>query len=221
MSKKDLHGNVVEMPVEAPAQETHSPLSQFEIKNIVDLHIGSFDISLTNSALYMIFATLFSILFLHFATKKRQIIPSKIQLIAEGFYSFIDNMVISSIGEEGKKFMPFVFSLFIFILLCNILGMTPYAFTATSQVAVTLALALLSILTVIIFAIYRNGIAGFFHMFLPSGVPLWMAPFIFLIEFFSFLIRPLTLSVRLFANMVAGHVLLKVVAGFDWESTRL
>ena len=123
-------------------------------------------------------------------------------------------MIKSSIGNEGNKFFPLVFSLFIFILMCNLLGLTPYSFTSTSQVAVTLSLALICFATVTIFAIVRNGFSGFFHMFLPSGVPMWMAPVIFLIEFFSFLIRPITLSVRLFANMVAGHVLLKVVAGF-------
>ena len=219
MSKKNLHEKVVEAPVEvvavdAHAGEAHSPLSQFEVKNFFDLHIGSIDLSITNSSLYMILATFFSIVFLHFATRKKHQIPSKIQLVAEGVYNFVDNMVLSSVGAEGKKFMPFVFTLFIFILFCNILGLTPYSFTPTSQVAVTLSLALISILIVIVFAIYRNGVGGFFHMFLPSGVPIWMAPLIFLIEFFSFLIRPLTLSVRLFANMVAGHVLLKVVAGF-------
>ena len=123
-------------------------------------------------------------------------------------------MIKSSIGNEGNKFFQLVFSLFIFIFMCNFLGMTPYSFTSTSQVAVTLSLAMICFITVTIFAIVRNGFGGFFHMFLPSGVPMWMAPVIFLIEFFSFLIRPITLSVRLFANMVAGHVLLKVVAGF-------
>ncbi len=222
MSKKTLQETVNQEAVQiqevttdaSHAEGAHSPLSQFEVKNLVDIHVGSIDLSLTNSALYMIIATFFSILFLHLATKKRQLVPSKIQLVAEGFYNFVDNMVLSSVGKEGKKFMPFVFTIFTFILFCNILGLTPYSFTATSQIVVTLSLACISILTVIVFAIIRNGFGGFIHMFLPSGVPILMAPFIFLIELFSFLIRPLTLSVRLFANMVAGHVLLKVVAGF-------
>lgn len=192
----------------------HGPLSQFEVKKILDLHIGSLDLSFTNSALYMVIATFLAIFFLDTATSEKTLIPSRLQLIAESLYTFIMDMVKSSIGNEGNKFFPLIFSLFIFILLCNSLGMTPYSFTATSQVAVTLSLAVLSFVTVTIFAIKRNGIGGFFHMFLPSGVPILMAPFIFLIEFFSFLIRPITLSVRLFANMVAGHVLLKVVAGF-------
>lgn len=223
MSHKESHTNAaianeasaVEAPLEVHAADApHSPLSQFEVKNLVDFHIGSFDLSLTNSALYMIIATFFSILFLHLATKKRQLIPSKLQVVAESVYNFIHNMVRASIGNEGDRFLPLVFTLFTFILLCNALGMTPYSFTATSQIVITLSLAMIAFMSVTIFAIYRNGFLGFLHMFLPSGVPLWMAPFIFLIELFSFLIRPITLSVRLFANMVAGHVLLKVVAGF-------
>lgn len=202
------------MPAETHAGEAHSPLSQFEVKKIFDINIGSFDISITNSALFMIIATFFAIIFLHLATRKKQLIPSKLQATAELVYDFINSMIKSSMGEEGAKFFPLIFSLFTFILLCNVLGMTPYSFTSTSQIVVTLSLALICFSVITIFAIYRNGLLGFLHMFLPSGVPIWMAPIIFLIELFSFLIRPITLSVRLFANMVAGHVLLKVVAGF-------
>ncbi len=196
------------------AHEKHNPLAQFEVKKLIDIHFGSLDISFTNSALYMVIATIIAISFMLFATRKKSLIPSKIQVVAEGFYNFVFDMIKSGIGDEGNKFFPLIFSLFIFILMCNILGMTPYSFTSTSQIAVTLTLAGLAFLTVTIFAIARNGFFGFLHMFLPSGVPFWMAPIIFLIEFFSFLIRPVTLSVRLFANIVAGHVLLKVVAGF-------
>jgi len=192
----------------------HNPLAQFEVKKIVDLHIGNIDISLTNSALYMVIATITAIAFMLFATRKKSLIPSRLQVIAESVYNFILDIIKTSIGNEGSKFFPLVFSLFIFILMCNFFGMTPYSFTPTSQVAVTLSLAMISFLTITIFAIARNGFFGFLHMFLPSGVPIWMAPIIFAIEFFSFLIRPITLSVRLFANIVAGHVLLKVVAGF-------
>jgi F-type H+-transporting ATPase subunit a len=194
--------------------EKHSPLSQFEVKKIFDLKIGSIDISFTNSSLYMVLATIFVIAFMIIATRKKSLIPSRLQMIAESVYNFVFDMIKSSIGNEGSKFFPLVFSIFTFVLLCNLLGMTPYSFTATSQVIVTFALAMTAFTTVTIFAIVRNGFFGFLHMFLPSGVPLLMAPVIFLIEFFSFLIRPITLSVRLFANMVAGHVLLKVVAGF-------
>jgi len=206
--------DTLNIPTETHAGEAHSPLSQFEVKKIFDINIGSFDISITNSALFMIIATFFAIIFLHLATRKKQLIPSKLQAIAELVYDFINSMIKSSMGEEGAKFFPLIFSLFTFILLCNVLGMTPYSFTSTSQIVVTLSLALICFSIITIFAIYRNGLLGFLHMFLPSGVPIWMAPIIFLIELFSFLIRPITLSVRLFANMVAGHVLLKVVAGF-------
>lgn len=192
----------------------HSPLAQFEVNKIIDLNLAGIDISFTNSALYMVIATFVTIFFMLFATRKKALIPSKLQVIAESVYNFVFDMVKTAVGNEGIKFFPLVFSIFTFILLCNILGMTPYAFTATSQVVVTLSLAMVAFLTITIFAIIRNGIGGFFHMFLPSGVPMWMAPAIFAIEFFSFLIRPVTLSVRLFANMVAGHVLLKVIAGF-------
>jgi len=202
--------------IETATHETakHNPLAQFEVHKIFDLHIGKFDISFTNSALYMVIATFLAIAFMLFATRKKSLIPSKIQVIAESIYNFVFDIIKGTIGDEGTKFFPLVFSLFFFILMCNLLGMTPYSFTSTSQIAVTLSLAMLAFVTITIFAIARNGFFGFLHMFLPSGVPLWMAPVIFAIEFFSFLIRPVTLSVRLFANMVAGHVLLKVVAGF-------
>jgi F-type H+-transporting ATPase subunit a len=192
----------------------HNPLAQFEIHKIVDLRLGKFDISITNSALYMLLATILIIAFMLFATRKKSVIPSRLQIIAESVYNFVFDIIKSTIGEEGSKFFPLVFSLFTFILLCNFLGITPYSFTSTSQTIVTFCLAIIAFFTITIFAILRNGFFGFLHMFLPSGVPLWMAPVIFTIELFSFLIRPVTLSVRLFANMVAGHVLLKVVAGF-------
>jgi F-type H+-transporting ATPase subunit a len=196
------------------SHEKHSPLDQFKITEIVPIHVGKVNLSFTNSALYMVIATALIIIFMLRATSRKLLIPSRTQVIAESIYNFINNLIEGSIGHEGKKFFPLIFSLFTFILLCNCLGMTPYSFTSTSQIAVTLSLALICFFTITVYAIIRNGIGGFIHMFLPSGVPLWMAPLIFIIEFFSFLIRPVTLSVRLFANMVAGHVLLKVIAGF-------
>ena len=191
-----------------------NPLSQFTIEKIFDINLLGVDISFTNSSLYMLLATFFIIIFMGFATRKKLLLPNRLQTIAESIYNFVYNIVNSVIGEEGVKFFGLIFTLFTFIVMCNLLGMTPYSFTATSQIIVTLSLALLSFAVITIFAIYRNGVIGFFKMFIPSGVPLWIAPLIFIIEFFSFLIRPITLSVRLFANMVAGHVLLKVVAGF-------
>lgn len=207
----DSHDNNID---NQESHQDHSPLSQFEVKKIIDIKIANIDLSLTNSALYMIIATFLIISFMIQATKKRLLIPNKFQTIAESIYNFINELIEGSIGKEGEKFFPLIFSIFTFILVCNCLGMTPYSFTATSQICVTLSLSILCFLIITIYAIIRNGISGFFHMFLPSGVPIWMSPIIFLIEFFSFLIRPITLSVRLFANMVAGHVLLKVIAGF-------
>ena len=198
----------------AQGHEKHNPLAQFEVHKIFDIKLAGFDISFTNSALYMVIATLSVIFFMLFATRKKSLIPSRLQVVAESIYNFVFDIIKGTIGDEGVKFFPLVFSLFTFILLCNMFGLTPYSFTSTSQIAVTISLAIIAFLTIVIFAIYRNGIGGFLHMFLPSGVPMWMAPVIFAIELFSFLIRPITLSVRLFANMVAGHVLLKVVAGF-------
>lgn len=194
--------------------EKHSPLDQFKVKPIIDFKINKFDLSLTNSSLYMIFATLLIIIFMIKSTSKKLLIPNKSQLVAEMIYKFLHDLVKTSIGEEGLKFFPLIFSIFTFILACNCLGMTPYSFTPTSQIAITLSMAIIAFFVITIFAIFRNGFSGFLHMFLPSGVPVWMAPMIFIIELFSFLIRPITLSVRLFANMVAGHVLLKVIAGF-------
>lgn len=194
--------------------EKHNPISQFEVKSIVDLELAGFDISLTNSALYMIIATSLIIFFMLFATRKKSLVPSKLQVVAESIYNFVFDMIKGTIGSEGTKFFPFIFSLFTLILICNLLGMLPYSFTATSQIAVTLSLALVSFLVLVAFAIYRNGFFGFLGMFVPAGIPWWMAPLIFTIEIFSFFMRPVTLSVRLFANMVAGHVLLKIVAGF-------
>lgn len=197
------------------SHQSHSPLDQFKIAKIFDLEIAGIDISFTNSSLYMVLSTAIAIIFMALATKKKSLIPSRIQLVAESIYNFVHDMIKFSIGsEEGEKFFPLVFCFFCFILLCNVLGLTPYSFTSTSHLAVTFCLAALAFLVITIFAIVRNGFSGFIHMFMPSGVPIIMAPVIFLIELFSFLVRPITLSVRLFANIVAGHVLLKVVAGF-------
>jgi F-type H+-transporting ATPase subunit a len=145
------------------SHEKHSPLHQFEVSKIFDLHVGGFDISFTNSSLYMAISTICAIVFMIFATRKKSLIPSRMQVIAESIYNFILNMVKTSIGNEGNKFFPLIFTLFIFILLCNVLGMTPYSFTVTSHLVVTFALAMVAFLTITIFAIVRNGFGGFSH----------------------------------------------------------
>jgi len=198
----------------ADSHEKHNPLDQFKVEKIIDLNFGSIDISFTNSALYMVIATALAIIFMLFATRKKAMVPSKPQVVAESIYNLILGMVKGSIGNEGSKFFPLVFTLFCFIIASNSIGLTPYSFTATSQLIVTFCLAMISFTVVTGFAIKRNGFIGFLKMLLPSGVPLPLAPLLFVIEFISYLIRPVTLSVRLFANMVAGHVLLKIIAGF-------
>lgn len=210
---QEIAATNTEAPIEAPAAH-HNPLAQFEVHSLFNIKLGKLDISFTNASLYMLIVTTCIIGFMFIATRKKSLIPNRLQLMAELVYNFVIDMVKTSVGNEGNKFFPLVFSLFIFILICNVVGLTPYSFTVTSHVIVTFVLSMIAFLTITIFAISRNGLGGFFHMFLPSGVPMFMAPMIFVIEFFSYLIRPITLSVRLFANIVAGHVLLKVVAGF-------
>ena len=189
-----------------------NPMEQFTIKPIVPLHIGGYDVSFTNQSLLMVIVAVAASLFLTFAMSKRALVPSRTQSMAEMSYEFVSNMINTSTGHDGLKFFPFVFTLFIFVLFSNFFGMIPGSFTVTSQIAVTLALASLVILTVIVTGFATHGI-GFLKLFVPK------APFLLLlllvpIEVISFLTRPISLSVRLFANMLAGHTLLQVFAGF-------
>ncbi|MBB5518952.1 ATP synthase F0 subcomplex A subunit [Amphiplicatus metriothermophilus] len=198
------------------------PMEQFEIVPLVPLSLGTIDISLTNSALWMIIAVAVSAAFFLAAIRRRALVPGPLQSTAEVAYEFVADMVRGAIGQEGMKFFPYVFTLFIFILTANLLGLFPtipgaphglHTFTTTSHIIVTFALAILSISIVIVYGFYKNGL-GFLKLFAPSGVPIWLLPLIVLIEFVSFLSRPLSLSIRLFANMLAGHVILKVFATF-------
>lgn len=191
-----------------------SPIDQFKIETIAPLgRIGNVDIAFTNSALFMVAAVAMSVGFLYFATNGRTLVPTRMQSIAEMIYSMVADMVRGNMGHEGMKFFPLVFSLFLFVLTCNILGMVPYFFTVTSQIIVTFMLALVVILTVVIVGFVKHG-THFFHLFVPSGVPGWLLPFLVVIEVISFLSRPISLSLRLFANMLGGHIALKVFAGF-------
>lgn len=199
-----------------------SPMEQFEIVPLIPLSLGGIDVSLTNSALWMLISiTLISIFFLA-AARSRALIPGRIQSIAEVIYEFVADMVRGAIGNEGMKFFPYVFTLFVFILMANLLGLIPtipgaphglHTFTTTSHIVITFALAMVTISIVIGYGLYKNGL-GFFKLFAPSGVPIWLLPLIVLIEVVSFLSRPLSLAIRLFANMLAGHVILKVFAMF-------
>lgn len=190
------------------------PLSQFKLHTIVPISLFGYDISFTNSSLTMIIAVLFTALFFTVALRSTNASsPSRIQIFTELTYKVVSDVVGSNIGEKGRPFIPFIFSLFLFILVCNIIGLLPYSFTVTSHVSITFALAIMVFLVVTIVGFMKHGL-GFLSLFVPHGIPLWLAPLMFVIELFAFLARPVSLSLRLVANMIAGHVLLKVIAGF-------
>lgn len=190
------------------------PIEQFEIKPLFDLfEVGGQQIAFTNSAAHMVGAAVLAGGFLFFATAGRGLIPGRAQSIAELAYEFVSKTLRENAGEGGMRFFPLVFSLFMFILVANLIGMFPYAFTVTSQIIVTFALAMLVFLTVTLYGLLKHGL-GFFRLFLPSGVPLILSPIIVPIEIVSYLSRPISHSVRLFAVMLAGHITLKVFAGF-------
>ena len=189
------------------------PISQFEIKRIADLRIGNFDISFTNSGLMMLVALGLTILWLTLGTRSKALVPGRSQSIVEVSYEFIANMIRSSAGPDGLRFFPFVYALFIFILFANMLGMFPVFFTTTSHLIVTFALAMMVMLVVVGYGLFKHGF-GFFKLFWPSGVPLAVKPLVSVLEVISFLSRPISLSIRLWANVLAGHILLKLFAGF-------
>ena len=190
------------------------PIHQFEIHSLVPLFkVGSADVSVTNSAIFMLIAVGLTALLLIGATAGRRLVPTRMQSMAELSYELVASTLRNTAGEEGMKFFPFVFSLFMFILVSNVVGLIPYAFTVTSHIVITAALALTVFFTVIIYGLLKNGL-HFFNLFLPRGIPIWMAPMIIVIELLSFLARPISHSVRLFANILAGHITLKLVAGF-------
>jgi F-type H+-transporting ATPase subunit a len=192
---------------------SHSPLDQFAIKKIVEINLFGFDISFTNSSLYMALAGVIVLSYFYLALKAEKIIPSRLQLSAEIIYDIITVTLSQNAGEKGRKFIPLIFTLFMFILLCNLLGMLPYGFTVTSHIAVTFALAIMIFFMVTIIGFINHGL-HFLSIFLPKGTPIWLAPLMIVIELFAYLARPISLSLRLAANMMAGHVLLKVMAGF-------
>ena len=193
--------------------EGSSPLEQFVIQRWVPAEIGGVDVSFTNSATFMVAAVVLASALMILSVRRRAMVPSRWQLLAELSYSFIAKMLSDTVGKEGRPYFPFVFTLFIFVLFGNFLGMLPYSFTFTSHLAVTFTLAAFIFIAVTLIAIFKHGMK-FFSFFLPHGVPIAMAPLLIPIEIISYLSRPVSLSVRLFANMMAGHTLLKVVAGF-------
>ena len=189
------------------------PIHQFDLHRILPINIGGWDVSFTNSALFMLLAGVLTVGFFFFATQARALVPGRMQSVAEISHDFIADIIRDSMGKAGMKFFPFVFTLFVFILACNMLGMIPGGFTVTSHITVTAALALLVFVTVIIAGFAKNGL-HFLKLFWPSGIPLAVMPLIVLIEVISFFSRPLSHSIRLFANMLAGHIALKVFGGF-------
>jgi F-type H+-transporting ATPase subunit a len=190
------------------------PIHQFEIHNIAPMFkIGATQIHFTNSAAYMLLAVGLTVLLLVGTTGGRRLVPSRLQSVAELSYELVAYTIRSTAGEHGMKFFPLVFSLFMFILFSNVIGIIPYTFTVTSHIVITAALALLVFFTVIIYGFWKNGLR-FLKLFLPSGIPVWMIPVIVPIELLSFLSRPISHGVRLFANMLAGHIALKLVASF-------
>ena len=190
-----------------------SPLHQFELVPIVSLKMGNVDLSFTNSSFFMILSTFLISVFLILSMQKKAIIPGRWQSLAEVSYEFIANMARENIGLDGRKYFPFVFSLFMFLLFGNMLGMIPYSYTFTSQIIVTFGLAMMVFVLVTLIGIAKHGLR-FLLFFVPKGVPVFLLPLIIPIEIISYLSRPVSLSVRLFANMMAGHTMLKVFAGF-------
>ena len=190
------------------------PIHQFEIKKLFTIaRFGGTEIAFTNSALYMLIALGVILLLMIGATGARALVPGRLQGVAEMSYEFVANTLRSSAGSEGMKFFPLVFSLFMFILVLNVIGIIPYTFTVTSHIIITVSLALLVFLTVVIYGFWKNGL-HFFRLFVPSGIPIVILPLVTFIEVLSFVSRPVSHSVRLFANMLAGHITLKVFGGF-------
>jgi F-type H+-transporting ATPase subunit a len=190
------------------------PIHQFRIVELFPVaHIGNTEIAFTNSALFMFAAVIIITAFIILGTAKKSLVPSRLQSAAELSYEFVATTVRSTAGSEGMRFFPFVFTIFMFVLTLNFIGLVPYTFTVTSHIIVTAALAIVVFLTVLLYGLYRHGF-HFFNLFVPKGVPVYILPLIVFIEVLSFVSRPISHSVRLFANMLAGHITLQVFAGF-------
>ena len=191
-----------------------NPMHQFNVYKIgPEIKINGIDLSFTNASLFMLISGIFISLFLLLGTKDRKIVPGKFQLISEMLYNFISKMISDTAGKKAKPYFSFIFSLFIFVLFCNMVGMLPYSFTVTSHIIVTLAFAMFIFIGVTILGFVIHGFK-YLKIFVPSGVPMVLLPIIMIIEIISYLSRPVSLSVRLFANMMAGHTMLKVFGGF-------
>jgi F-type H+-transporting ATPase subunit a len=191
----------------------NDPIHQFQISKLFPLEVAGYDISFTNSSLFMVATVVAATGFLVLASSSSSLVPSRVQSVAEMSYEFVANMLRDAAGTSGMKFFPLVFSLFMFVLFANLFGMVPYFFTVMSHIVVTFALAMLVIGLVVVYGFWKHGFK-FLGLFVPEGVPVILMPLVIAIEVISFLSRPISLSVRLFANMLAGHITLKVFAGF-------
>src|ERR1700744_5141556 len=193
---------------------TIDPIHQFHIINLFKIgQIGGHEIYFTNASAFMLLAVVIISVLMIGGSAGKQLVPGPFQSVAEITYEFVATTIRSTAGHEGMKFFPLVFSLFMFICVSNLIGVIPYAFTLSSHIIVTATLALLVFFTVLIYGFYKNGLK-FFKIFVPSGIPIFILPLVVFIEVFSFFLRPVSHSVRLFANMLAGHIALKVFAGF-------
>ena len=191
-----------------------NPMYQFNVYRIgPEIKIGDVDLSFTNASLFMVLSSLAILIIFSLGSKKNTLIPNKLQLLSELSYSFISKMISDTAGTKAKPYFAFIFSLFMFVLFCNMLGMVPYSFTVTSHIIVTFVLATFIFIGVTVIGFIKHGF-GYLKLFVPSGVPLVLLPLIVVIEIISYLSRPVSLSVRLFANMMAGHTMLKVFGGF-------
>ena len=195
------------------AEGGQSPLEQFVWKPFVPVEIGGVDVSFSNSSLFMTITVVVATLFLVLGMRRSAIVPGRLQVAVELSYEFIAGLLRDTVGSEGRKYFPIVFTLFMFVLLGNLLGMVPYSFTFTSHIVVTFAMAIVIFIFVTILGFVKHGM-HFFSFFAPPGTPVVMLPLLVPIEVISYLSRPISLSVRLFANMLAGHTLIKVIAGF-------
>ena len=190
-----------------------SPVEQFKLKSLVPFELGGVDLSYTTSSLWMTITVVGVTAFLTLSMRGGRLVPGRWQSMAEMAYEFIANMIRENVGAEGRKYFPFIFTLFMFILVGNLVGMIPFAYTFTSQIIVTFAMAATIFIGVTVIGLVRHGL-HFFSLFVPSGTPLILAPLLIPIEVISYFVRPVSLSVRLFANMMAGHTMMKVFGGF-------
>ncbi len=200
----------------------HSPLAQFEVSPVISLpNLFGIDISITNSSLFMLLSVASIAAFYILSMRKGALVPGRWQSLAEVVYEFVGGIVDENAGHKARKYVPFIFTLFLFILFMNLLGMLPYSFTPTSHIIITFGMAIAVFVGVTLIGLIAQGPVGFFKHFIPEGLPLWIAPVVFLIELVSYLSRPFSLAIRLAANMTAGHTLMKVIAGFATPSAQL